>query len=459
MRLSRRAVRGSAEAALRVVRGLGERWRGDPWNLLIAGTLLAGSLVLPLAMDIGAADAFALPKVRVLQGLSGVILVLLAFKTLQARGGDPRLYGGVDLAAAGFVVANVIAFAFSIDRHQSLFGHGLQHQGLFTILMYVGSFYAARLVFGTCARTEPLLAFVTLGGALVALYAVAQWVGLDPIWDSRSDGRVFSTLGQPNALAAYLVLVIPIAVVTGLSFQQRSRTVLGAGAAVVATAAAAMTLSRGGLLGLLVGCVVLAIGIGWRYLKQSAAFRLIPPLVLLLGVLVSVTGLVGSTWDSLADTNLGRRSDHVSLWRVGIAITADHPFVGTGQETYPIVFDAYRDRVLDPATARYLSGFQPESPHNVYIATAAGAGIPALAAMVVLMTLSVRHIWRGARLANRSCRLRLIGIAAAICGYLVTGLFMTQETTGSWTFWVLLGAGVETARRTELDPSAEDHVE
>ncbi len=439
------------------MRGLGERWHGDPWSLLIAGTLLAGSLVLPLVMDIGAADAFALPKIRVLQGLSGVILVLLAFRILQARPGERRPYGVIDIAAAGVVVTNVAAFAFSIDRQQSLFGHGLQHQGLFTILMYVGSFYAARLAFRMCTRTEPLLVFVTLGGALVALYAVAQRIGLDPIWDSRSDGRVFSTLGQPNALAAYLVLVVPIAIATGLSSRQWSGTVLGAGTAVVAIAATAMTLSRGGFLGLLVGCVVLAIGIGGRYLKQRATPRLILALLLLLGVAVSATGLVGSAWDSLVDTNLGRRSDHVSLWRVGIAIAADHPVVGTGQETYPLVFDAYRDRVLDPATARFLSAFRPESPHNVYIATAAGAGLPALAALGALVALSLRQIWLGARLVNRSCRLRLIGITAAICAHLTTDFFMTRETTGSWTFWVLLGAGVEGARRIENNPA--DHRE
>ncbi len=438
---------------MRFARSFTSCWRGESWSLLLAGSLLAASLAIPLIFDAGAVDAFALPKIRVLQGLSGVVLVLIAFRALQGPVERWRFSRAVDVAAAVFVVWNLLAFAFSIDREQSLYGHGLQHQGLLAVLMYLGSFYAARLAFGTCSRTQRLLGTVAAGGALAAAYAIAQRVGLDPIWNPRGDGRVFSTIGQPNALAAYLVLVIPVTVAVGVGVSRRWRRMAVGAVVVVLVTAVIMTLGRGGYLGLLAGGAVAA-ALGSRYWNRRAIAKWILPAVLMIGMLAAATGFVGSAWDSLAGTNLGRRSDHVSLWRVGIAITADHPLVGTGQETYPLIFEVYRDRVLDPATARYLSSFRPESPHNAYIATAAGAGIPALAALAALIALSLRQIWWGVRLADRSCRFLLIGIAAASCGHLVTDFFMTQEVTGSWTFWVLLGAGVEVARTVRSDAAA-----
>jgi hypothetical protein len=43
---------------------------------------------------------------------------------------------------------------------------------------------------------------IAIGASVVAGYALLQRVGLDPVWSELRDGRVFSTIGQPNALGA-----------------------------------------------------------------------------------------------------------------------------------------------------------------------------------------------------------------------------------------------------------------
>jgi hypothetical protein len=47
---------------------------------------------------------------------------------------------------------------------------------------------------------------------------------------------------------------------------------------------------------------------------------------------------------------------------VAAHIAADHPLLGTGQETYSQVFFQYRDTVLEPAQARLFWGTVPETP-------------------------------------------------------------------------------------------------
>ena len=418
-------------------------WRGEPWDLALAIVFFLGCLAVPLTFSAGSVDAFALPKTAV-----GRVLMVLALGIVGLRlavGGQISIpsTGALDWAMLGFVVANAAAFVFSMGWRQSFYGEGLQHQGVLALALYVGFFYLARAVFHNPDRTRQLAAVLVGGALLVSVYGVLQRLGLDPAWDLPSSTRVFSTIGQPNALAAYLVLSIPIAVALSRSASRCLRG-LSIAAVIVSAAALGLTLSRGGYIGLVVSGTVLALG--FRRRDDRVKKRRRRGVLVGTGLLTVVALTLGSIlWSAIGDTDLGRRSDHLSLWKVGLAITADHPLVGTGQETYSLVFPEYRDDVLDPPTARYLSAFRPESPHNLYIATAAGAGVPTLAALLAVVALALRRILAGAMNASRTTRALLIGITAAMAGHLVTDFFMTQEVTGSWVFWVLMGTGVATA--------------
>jgi O-antigen ligase len=146
---------------------------------------------------------------------------------------------------------------------------------------------------------------------------------------------------------------------------------------------------------------------------------------------------------------------HLDQWAVGAAIVADHPLLGTGQETYVLMFDAYRDDVLAPDRAALLSHFRPESPHNVYLATAAGAGVPALLAYLAVIGAAVACAIRAAASAAADTNTRIFVAAglAAIAGHLVTDMFLTAETSGSVVFWVALGAAAAAGVRSEGEPS------
>ena len=57
-----------------------------------------------------------------------------------------------------------------------------------------------------------LLSLTILSGVIISLYGVAERMGIDKhLWVQDVQSRVFSSLGQPNWLAAYLVALMPIA--------------------------------------------------------------------------------------------------------------------------------------------------------------------------------------------------------------------------------------------------------
>ena len=416
----------------------------------LAAIILASCLVVPLLFTIALQDTFALPKVTALQIIVVVSLLLLAVRL--AAGGIRRtfLVGPLDIAVLAFVLLNIAAFAFSIDPRQSLNGEYLQYQGLLAILLYVGFFYLARTTLRDERRVRLLFASIAAGGAVVAAYALVQKAGLDPIWSYAPEGRVFSTIGQPNALAAYLVLAVPVsaALLPRTQSLVRGVVLLTIGMMV---AALAFTLSRGGYAGFVVAALIVAVPLirSLRLRPRSLLYALIPCLaaaVVAVSLVQPVRDTATQIWSRAVSSTDSEDSSvrmHLDMWVVGAHIAADNPVLGTGQETYPELFPRYRDRVLEPSRAAAFMPFRLESPHNVYIAIAAGSGFPALAAYIAVLAGFSLFVVRALRRARSGWRrIALVAILAAVAGHLVTDTFMTAEVTSSWLFWILMGAGL-----------------
>lgn len=397
---------------------------------------------------------FALPKLAALWVVLAISLTVVAGGVLMSgrttRG--TRWLWTVDVAAATFLVLNVAAWVFSTDRHQSLYGERLQYQGLLTVLLYLGFFYLARLSLTDARRMTRVFFAIVIGAALVAGYALVQKAGLDPIWTGYlPGGRVFSSIGQPNALAAYLVLAIPVSA----SLLHQTKGVLRSGLvlAVAAIAAALLfTLSRGGYLGLTVTLSVMAVG--WQ-LRTGARERRVPytlAVVLVAGIAVVVLAppartMMTDLWGRVVSSRDFSRDlsvrTHLDIWRVAAHIAVEHPAIGTGQETFPDVFPGYSHSVLPRDRASYLDAFRVESPHNVYLGIAAGAGFPALAAYAGIIAGFAYAVLRAARTArSKEVSVVLLSVFAAAVGHVVTDTFMTADITSTWLFWILMGAGI-----------------
>jgi putative inorganic carbon (HCO3(-)) transporter len=438
--------------------------------------VLTGACALvPLVFTTRSSDVFYLPKLVVLWALLVLCLWLVVFERRSGRT-EFTAVRLVDVPVAAFVVLNLVAVAFSVDWRQSVVGEHLQYQGMLSLALYVGFFYLARCAFVTLSRLTVLFGAITFGATAVSLYAFAQKLGIDPIWKGfLPSGRVFSTIGQPNALAAYLVLAVPVTV--ALLVQMRGLRRVACGLALAAICfALLLTYSRGGYAGLAVSLLVL--GAGWlawgRRPAASQAARTTAPhttparrtavgiaavIIVLSGALVlSPLGhQVGEAWhraNSVTQLSGDESiSNHLDQWKVAARIVEDHPLLGTGPETFPEEFPRYSRLVLPPSHVRYFDQFRVESPHNEVLAVAAGAGIPsALCYLLVLVAAGIVLV-RGIKTASTAAmRLALVAVLAAMAAHFVTDSFMSAEVTGSWMIWTLIGAGVAVASRQRADP-------
>lgn len=401
--------------------------------------LLACCVLVPCVFTTRVNAAFVVPKLAVLWGAFAACLAIVAAAVLAgARRLPAQLVLSVDLAVAAFFAFNLAAWAFSIDREQSLYGERFQHQGLLTTILYLGFFYVARVSITDGRRLRLLVAAIALGAALVSGYALVQRAGLDPVWDGYlPGGNVFSSIGHANALAAYLVLVIPLA--AGLAFV--GQTVLrwvAAAATAAMVSALVLTGSRGGYIAALAVAATLAVG--WRaHLGRLAARRRQAAALLAATAVVIAAAAIAGVLPSVSGYDASVRF-HLDAWRIAVEIAADNPVVGTGPETFPDVFPGYSHALLPEDRALALDAFRVESPHNVYLGIAAGSGIPALLAYLGVIGAFTVAVVRALPRVPSGTRALLVGVLGAAAGHLAADFFITADLTSTWLFWLAMGA-------------------
>jgi len=116
-----------------------------------------------------------------------------------------------DIPLLIFLISQFLSFFFSIDRHTSFWGYYSRFNGgLLSIICYLLLYWS--FVSNLNYRiTNYELRIILFTATLVAVYGIAEHFGVDArYWVQDVKNRVFSTLGQPNWLAAWLVALTPL---------------------------------------------------------------------------------------------------------------------------------------------------------------------------------------------------------------------------------------------------------
>ncbi len=128
----------------------------------------------------------------------------------------------LDIPILLFLASQILSTIFSIDTHTSLWGYYSRfHGGLMSTISYIILYYAfvTNIKNSGKARSGSArqISNILLSATLVSLYGVAEHFGIDKqLWVQDVQNRVFSTLGQPNWLSAYLVALLPLPIFLAL---------------------------------------------------------------------------------------------------------------------------------------------------------------------------------------------------------------------------------------------------
>jgi O-antigen ligase len=403
--------------------------------------------------DTGVRPVFALPKLTV-AALGALLVLLLGLAGRVAGRSGPR-WANTLTVPVGLVLAwTAVSAAAAPDPWTSVVGAPESLNGRLTAATLGVHFFAAAQAFDVDG-VKTAISVLWFGGAGVVLsYGAVQladrlWAGgrLDPVpWvNPLGERAIWSTLGNPNDLAGFLAVLLPIGLVLLAVERRPGWRALTASMLAVLFVELAATTARGAVLAAAAAVVVVAVRVGpetTRRLRRGTAA------VFLAAVAVAALVIVGGHGERdpavLLRAGEGTTASlRLELWGTAWRMVADNPLFGVGPDRFALAFDGFR-------SDRFVRVYGPEllatDAHNVLLTAAATQGFPGLAALSLLLGSAVAVVVRARRRLGGEGRALLAAIGAALLAYVVQALFNRQDIALDFCFWVLLGLACALAR-------------
>jgi len=280
-----------------------------------------------------------------------------------------------------------------------------------------------------------------LASVVTTAYALIQLLGLDPlVWGRTAtyegDVRIFGTLGHPNMLGAYLAMTTPLTLWLAARARGAGERVFWALVATASVVVIAATLSRGAWIGLAAGGLAALLLSLWTRGRAAASggsrgparSSRVPAAVgaSLLVIGASVFFFARSPMGphlaervrQIASVSAPTTQSRLHIWRAGLRMAQDHPWLGAGLDAFGTVFPRYR-------TAAYWRvewGHTPNKAHNEAIQILATQGIVGAIAALLVVVFAALVIGRAAQRGDGGARLGAIAAGAALVAFAAQGL-------------------------------------
>ena len=348
------------------------------------------------------------------------------------------------LLAVYYLLLIASAF-FAYDRATALFGSFYRFEGLLTLTVYFVIFLCARR---TNSLSRSFILLILSSAVLIALHAIMQKYGLDPVpqhmYPDNLSRQAFSSMGNPNHLGTYMVLLIPFAAYWYIDKDMKSGFLIYC----ILFFALLCSNTRGSWIGFFAGFCA------YGYLKlrtdrenasvKKKMVRLTAVsafLILIysmsfengiifrfLSIFVDLSKLLSGSEDSYMGG-----SNRIYIWMRVIELIGMHPLFGVGIDNLGDVFMMFfeYDTVakFKLSDAAYFS-----KAHNEYLHIAVSSGIPSL--LVYISFVFVIFKKSAGRISESGIYLP---ITVSIIGFYTVGFFNNTVLMFAYLLWIFLG--------------------
>ena len=319
-------------------------------------------------------ELFEFPKIIFLYAVTAIIVGLHLTNALSKR--VPLLrFSSLNFPLILFFLSQCAATIFSIDRHTSIFGYYSRFNGgLVSILCYT-LLYLILIVYIDDKFRQNIIKTSLFSGFIVALYGLAQHFGIDShYWVQDVQSRVFSTLGQPNWLAAYLCLLIPFSLFQLIQSKNLINRFLFTGFSITYFICLLFTKSKTGLIASAISLFVFFLFyITKEKTKKSISISISTAIIVLIlsltinnpikDIFFKTTNPAPVTPNSTINITPSENIRKL-VWQGAFELWLRYPFFGTGTETF-----AYSYYWTRPAAHNLTSewDFLYNKAHNEYL--------------------------------------------------------------------------------------------
>lgn len=411
-------------------------------NIAKVTVILALSVIPAVFVPLGGTtDHFYLPKVAAMIILALSFLAVLAINKIRFK--DIVQKDRINISLFIYFILLAASVYAAENKVFAIIGVPGRWEGLVTITLYMFLFITARLYL---VPDEGLFKIILVTAIIVSIYGILQTMNFDPfprdVLRENWSKRAFSTMGNPNFLGSYIVLIIP----TSIYFYIIKKNITGLTAYAILFYCLLSTGTRGAWLGTIASIMAFA-AIHYMYFRYSKGeftryIILLVITILLLALYNFYTeGAFIDRFLSIArDANefltKGDRADYSGanrgfIWKRVAELIKKRPLAGYGIENLGEAFKKYytQDMIELWNEVRYL-----DKAHNEYLHIAVTSGIPSL---LVYLTFISQIILKGLfRLKN--CKTALL-ILSSVIGYMTAAFFNISVVSVAYVYWIFLG--------------------
>ncbi len=450
-------------------------------ELAVETTYLLAVFLIPVwfAYFFPSFNMFELSKLSVFRFLVWFLLALTAIRLgfcRQKIGSSFLKITKLFLIPFLFLAGLAVSLFFSLDWQQSFFGsydrqEGLMSQAtyfLWSVLLVINLLWSSEKKTAlenksiVWRRVKRLVLTMVISTSLVALYGVLQIMGFDFLeWPEQPylTGRALASLGQPNFLASFLLLGLPLTaylMYSGKHFFVKSAYLI---LLIVQLACLFFTSSRGGLLAFLTMLALLAIYLLFSSssLSRRVKISLVAAVIFLGFTSLAALELVtpGRVKESF-DPTRGSFASRVFFFQASADAILERPIFGYGLENGSEVFIKYYER--DWGIYGDVSS-NTDRAHNIFLDILISAGFWGLCLLVMFYYYYFRLSWQ--ELKSGHNKPLIIALFLGAFAYLTSLFFSFAIVAGEVYYWSLLAilltmvtnrAADDEGRQAELKP-------
>ncbi len=314
----------------------------------------------------------------------------------------------LDIPLLIFIGSQLISTLLSIDPLTSWLGYYSRFNGgLISTLCYSLLYWA----FVSNLFKEDAIKLIKVllsSAALVSVYGILEHFGIDKnIWVQDVASRVFSTLGQPNWLAAYVVTLLPSAMSYSITKQSQNLkfkilNMLPYVLSILFFTTLLFTKSRSGFLGFIVADIIFWAFVLFNNLRENLkTFLLFNFSFLILSLAIgnpfqvsSIQAQVSSSAPVLETGGTESGTIRKIVWKGALQIWQHYPIFGTGVETF--AFSYYKERLPEHNLVSEWD-FIYNKAHNEYLNFMANSGTVGILAYLILIAFSIYQMVRNSQ--------------------------------------------------------------
>jgi putative inorganic carbon (hco3(-)) transporter len=361
--------------------------------------------MVPLIINPFAYDYWYKPKIDSVYALLAVLCIASVAHAIVLRK-PPAIKGNpLTMPLIAYGIASILSAWASISPELSIHGDMFREEGIITILSYGTLTFVFASMVETGKQAQNLLKGLLITGFFVSLYAIIQYLGFNPTEHfipllRGVENRPGSTIGNPNFLSKFLVLILPLYIVYYAAAARGKEKYLLLSGCIISFCALILTFTRASWFSFTCSVILLAL-----LLRGKIAWSKQKELLIIAGILI----VVALSWEAksllkkpvaegrviptvtgkivgIFDPGKGDVRARLYLWSIATALIKERPLLGYGPDTHAIIMGKFN---LEYARRFKCSGLIDRA-HNNYLDMAIGQGLLGLAAyLAIIMTFLV----------------------------------------------------------------------